>query len=455
MYAELSEPKTCIIGGGISGLYAALCLVDSGQTNVHVYEALNRLGGKIRSDVLNGLTFNMGGEFIDTDDELTIALCKRLGLNLIECTDQKEYGFQGPNGEIVNDFLSQYAPISEKIIADRREIQAHPDGMLSHHLKRLSLIEYITEISHTDPLKHIPPLILEIAMESYAGEVGQPPQNISATQFIEETMRCAQKFLVSDCGYRVERGTEAIIELLQEYLLSHGVLFHFGERLESVVKQSGGNIKLRFVSSNGSRQENSDKVIIGLPAYALCKVDGLPSFGLPFQIKELLENVQYANLIKFTLAVKPGVCLPNINLFSVDVQSYSPAPGYITFLSHNRKSLTPALLLKENLQLYAAGLGKSAEELFDTSPEHIIFENPGNLACFSTPSPEHRAANEQLFKQLESLAHQGMNIVGTYFPYKGAIGFMECGLASVQRLFNNNIRLNSASCRAYSTSFKS
>lgn len=441
MYGRLSKNKTCIVGGGISGLYSALCAVDSGQTDVHVYEALDRLGGKIRSQALNGLTFNMGGEFIDTDDELTVALCKRLGLNLIECTDQKEYGFQGANGEIVKDFLSQYAPISEKIISDRREIQAYPDGMLSHHLKGLSLVEYITEISHTDSLKHVPSAILEIAMASYAGEVGQPPQNISATQFIEETMRSAQKFLVSDCGYRIERGTQAMIELLQEYLLSHGVLFHFGERLESVTKESSGNIKLTFVSSNGNHREDSDNVIIGLPAYALCKIDGLPSFGLPVQISELLENVQYANLIKFTLPVKPGVHLPNINLFSADVQSYSPAPGYITFLCHNRKSVTPALLLEKNLQLYAAGLGKSAADLFDTNPGNIIFENPDNLACFSTPSPKHRAANEHLFKQLENLAHQGMRIVGTYFPYKGAIGFIECGLASVQRVFHNNVRV--------------
>src|ERR1044071_4237266 len=179
MYAELIKHETCIVGAGISGLYSALCAIDSGQKNVHVYEALDRPGGKIRSQVLNGLTFNMGGEFIDTDDERTVALCKRLGLNLIECTDQKEYGFQGANGEIVEDFLSQYAPVSEKIISDRREIQAHPDGTLSHHLKELSLIEYIIELGHTDSLKHIPSLILKIAMESYAGEVGQPPQSIS------------------------------------------------------------------------------------------------------------------------------------------------------------------------------------------------------------------------------------------------------------------------------------
>src|SRR5258708_27737307 len=63
-----SPPRIAIIGGGISGLNAALTLQDAGY-NPTIYEASSRVGGRMHSDAstwANGQTSEWCGELIDT-----------------------------------------------------------------------------------------------------------------------------------------------------------------------------------------------------------------------------------------------------------------------------------------------------------------------------------------------------------------------------------------------------
>jgi monoamine oxidase len=75
-------PRIAIIGGGISGLNAALTLQDAGIAST-VYEASGRVGGRMHSDTtswLNGQTSEHCGELIDSGHKTILSLASRFKL---------------------------------------------------------------------------------------------------------------------------------------------------------------------------------------------------------------------------------------------------------------------------------------------------------------------------------------------------------------------------------------
>jgi hypothetical protein len=467
--AESANPGTAIVGGGISGLYSALLALDSGQRDIHVYEATDRVGGKIKSTTVNGQVLNMGAEFIDDEHSHIVDLVNRLqhdpefrakypgfvdALELQPCIDQKTALFQGPDGKVDRNFITQYAPVAEQVIHDREimesnlayaaQLKSMPLPAYLNHLHETVTTDaqqgLLTRLWHKLTLQsnRVPMSVIAMAADSFSGEGGQPVANITAAQFIAETSPTVTQFLGCGASSRVKGGTHAMIEALHHYLEDKGVHFHFGEKLESATKGAQGGVDLTFASANGTHSLHTPNAMIGLPSYALAGVKGLETFGLPPQATQMLADVQYTNNVKFTIPLKPGVQVPQLNLFSPGgVESWTPAPGFLTFLCNNHDGLKPAQLVKQCVDSYVAayGQGKTADDLFDMGPGKIAMANPGKAGCWSTPSHKNAVANEQLFKKMESLADQGLGLVGTYMPLDdGGVGFMECGAASAERV---------------------
>jgi oxygen-dependent protoporphyrinogen oxidase len=72
-------PRIIVIGGGIAGLAAAYELARRG-VDVHLLEASNRLGGLIRTEVVDGFTIDAGPDAFLVTKPGAVALCDELGI---------------------------------------------------------------------------------------------------------------------------------------------------------------------------------------------------------------------------------------------------------------------------------------------------------------------------------------------------------------------------------------
>jgi len=90
---------TLIVGGGISGLYAAWRLIGAGRDpkSLAVLEASDRLGGRLWSDWLHeqaSLPAELGGMFFNDEQPLTFGLCDRVfGLEKESITPRPEFAW--------------------------------------------------------------------------------------------------------------------------------------------------------------------------------------------------------------------------------------------------------------------------------------------------------------------------------------------------------------------------
>lgn len=455
----MSEKTLGIVGGGISGLTAAYYAMKNGQNpkNIVIYEADNRLGGQVMNGVVDGKIVNKGPEFIDSDQVKLLKLCEELGVPLKSASDQTTIVFQKVNGDIMQskDFFAAYNPIFEQIRLDKLEIAAQPNGDLAKHLNSISMEQYLQELGDVVPAianrsllgkmwdtvtfnkNRVDPEIIKMAARTFSSEAGQPPDKVSALQFVHEASSKPDSFLNSDCAYRVEGGTEQLIHKLREKLEAAGVQFHTGNEATSVAKNQDGtiNLALNTKSPDGMSQQNAthDTLIMALPAYDLAQIGGLDSLGF----SPLASKLQYTSSMKVTIKVNPDMVdkIPNENFFANDgFQSWVSAPGTMTFLINtDPNSKNPDARVKSVLETYARAYNLKADDIFDSSHGNYTVTNPKKTPCYATPAIGQAIALENFQSDIKKLNDNGIFITGTFFPSRSetgeslGIGFMENG----------------------------
>jgi monoamine oxidase len=177
-----ADHPVVIVGGGLAGLVAARTLADRGVP-AQVYEASDRLGGRMKTTAFAGGLVEEGAEFIDADHTEVLGLCRRFRvpifprseMMLSQPTARTAYLLRG---EVQDPALlaALLAPLAQKIGQDLALLE-EDEAAHAPRIDALSARDYLDAV----PLD---PRARAIAEATIRSEYGVEPEDSSALQLV-------------------------------------------------------------------------------------------------------------------------------------------------------------------------------------------------------------------------------------------------------------------------------
>jgi monoamine oxidase len=219
-------PAIAIVGGGIAGLNAAYQLKKAGL-KATVYEASNRIGGRIQSltgAIGEGLVTDLGGSLINTDHADMLALAKEFNLKLFSrAEDVKQLKFPGTAYFFENRMRSEeevaenLRPLALQIAKDSALLDQDYEKF-APEFDRLSVKQYLDR--HAD--KFLAPFIRTLVENTLRTEYGVEADSASALLVIGILPvvkgQSVDLLSYSDEVFSVQGGSGQIIERLASAL---------------------------------------------------------------------------------------------------------------------------------------------------------------------------------------------------------------------------------------------
>jgi monoamine oxidase len=265
--------KIAIIGGGIAGLTAAHYLTKAGFKPT-IYEAAKRTGGRMMSAtglLAEGITTELGGEFIDSSHKDMLDLCKEFDLKLLDMQAPDEM----KKGLVQHDFYFDNHRISEKTLIEAIKpylsvIKKDAELVATENYKnpalialdKLSLDEYLQKIGITG-------WVYDLLRISYTAEMGLESDIQNCIAFLElldtNTTNGFDIYGESDERYKVIGGNQKVVDALTKKLEGQ---IEREYQLESLTEK-GMEYRLNF--QNG-KEIYADFVIMTIPFSVLREV---------------------------------------------------------------------------------------------------------------------------------------------------------------------------------------
>lgn len=285
-----ATPRIGIVGGGISGLSAALTLADAGLAST-VFEAAPRVGGRMHSDATgfldfkgrwdDGQTSEWCGELIDTGHKTILSLAQRFRLATVDLLGAQ------PNSSQDTYFLDgQFYPASRADIdfqqvhqALQGDVQAasYPTTYQIHTnagvaLDQMSVYDWIESRvagGHRSPMGQL----LDVA---YNIEYGAETTDQSSLNLVYLLGYGAKpgNFVIfgkSDERYRIVGGNESLPKAIAGALPAGSVRLRW--RMNAIAANGDGTVIITFATPNGAKTETFDRVILTLPFAVLRTLD--------------------------------------------------------------------------------------------------------------------------------------------------------------------------------------
>jgi monoamine oxidase len=294
-------PRIAIVGAGIAGLNTAYKLQQAGL-QATVFEGANRTGGRMftAKDLLGeGLTTELGGEFIDSSHEEMLALMTEFGLERLD-TQGPAAGALKPETYFINgrhytqaQAARAFVPLAAKIsedydpLGDVVDYKTEGGGTA---LDRMSVAEYFDRIGATGWIR-------ELLDTAYVTEYGLDSGEQSALNFVfligTGDLEDAESFELlgeSDERYKVRGGNEQIVAELARRVGPQIKTLH---RLEAI-RANGAGYRLTFQTGGTAVDHDADVVVLAIPFTLLRDVN--VSLELPaLKIKAIRELGYGAN----------------------------------------------------------------------------------------------------------------------------------------------------------------
>ncbi len=276
-------PRIAIIGGGISGLTAAMTLQDAGYAST-VYEASSRVGGRMHSNAdywANGQTSEWCGELIDSGHHTILQLAQRFGLAVVDEIQAQPSGSQDTLYFLGSYYDPKQADIDFQPVHNvlSGQVQAAPFPTLydsftaaAQQLDNTSLYDWIEQFvpgGHGSQMGQY----LDSAYNQEYGLDSQYQSSLNLVYLLGFQAKPGKMSIYgkSDERYHIVGGNEQLPSAIAASLPSGSVLT--GWRLTRIALGSGGTYTLTFATSGGTKTVVADRVIMTVPFSVLRGLD--------------------------------------------------------------------------------------------------------------------------------------------------------------------------------------
>jgi monoamine oxidase len=273
--AYAATSRIAIIGGGISGLNAALTLQDAGFAST-VYEASNRVGGRMHSDTtswLDGQTTEHCGELIDSGHTSILGLASRFNLPTVdlhaaEPPNSTETYFFGNHYYPFSQATSDFTPVFNRLTADNNAAPFPTTynsfteaGADLDHMSLYQWIESRVPGGHGSRMGKL----LDVAYNIEFGNVttDQSALNIVYLLYNPPLSNGFNVFGASDERFHIVGGNERLPKAVAGALRPGTVKLN--TKLTGIVHNSDNSYKLTFSAPEGTIDVVVDRVIMTIP----------------------------------------------------------------------------------------------------------------------------------------------------------------------------------------------
>ncbi len=264
-----------IIGGGISGLNAALTLQDAGIAST-VYEASPRVGGRMHSDTtswLNGQTTERCGELIDSKHKTILGLTTRFKIPTVDLLAAEPnqstdtdffFGSYYTSAQANNDFKPVYSNVKKDLISAPFPTLYNSFTPAGQALDNMSLHDWIeTRVpgGHTSSMGQL----LDVAYNIEYGNVTTQQSSLNMVYLLAFQPQPGdfRIFGASDERYHMAGGNEQLPRAIADALAPGSV--QLNTALTGIVINGDGSWSLSFNGPSGKFTSVVDRVVMAIP----------------------------------------------------------------------------------------------------------------------------------------------------------------------------------------------
>lgn len=298
--------KIAIIGGGIAGLNAAWQLKKLG-IEATIYEASDRTGGRMFTMTGyfgEGLTTDIGGEFVDLTHKDIIGLVEELGLDFWDLRKDTlepmvfHFGGQRLTEADLSKALEPYVLQMVKDIESLPEERSYATAEAFRHLDNQSILAYIRSIGMSGWLYDFINVVL-------TGEYGMEASEQSAINFLimftapENGDGKYRMFGDEHEVLKIRGGSQALTNALTTKLSKQVMYSH---KLVKLEEGPEGQYRLHFEGKGKSKQVVADHVILALPFSVLRSIE--LKVEMPEGKRKCINEQGYGTSCKFIMGMK-------------------------------------------------------------------------------------------------------------------------------------------------------
>jgi len=273
--ATRADPRVVVVGAGLAGLTAAHRIHRLAGWAPQVYEAQDRVGGRVRTirGLAGGRTAEAGGGGISTGDATIRALCAELGLPPLADTwrgypDGPEiYHYLGRRrawGGLIGGVREVRAAASRAWVEIGRRIPTHRNTTgAARRYDRMTVADFVRENTSS----RVARAYLE---QEFSMEYGGPADRASALQLILESGGFWGPPRNYDERLAVPGGNDTLASALEEALPAGAVR---REQVLVAVRAGEGGATLTFDVGGVAHDVDADVVVLALPFSTLRLVD--------------------------------------------------------------------------------------------------------------------------------------------------------------------------------------